>query len=170
MSEPSYPVSTKNMQIWHMFQGYQHWLVEIEASTSKKGPEATPPDIERWNQNIAAMNNIMDTFNKMPPPDWAATHGRRYELTDPIYPTYEFKENLGVQTFIDMVSNARDELALSDSNDKPMHLTVHDEKRQRQYLTDMTTWITSFLEVTQPIDGPVTAALDALVLPDKNGA
>ena len=71
-----------------------------------------------------------------------------------------------------LIINARDELTVSASaKDLPMHLLPADLARQQSYWSTMRDFITTFMQVIQPLDEPVTAAEEALGLEpgfDKN--
>ena len=166
MANFTYPVTTNNLNIRSLYESYQQMLTEIDNSLSKGTIGTGRADAGRWLSYIASIQSYLDYYQSLSPIDWPVTKGRDYELKDPLYPDYEFKENTGVQDLIDMVVNARDELVTSASSELPMILYPADIERQNKYLESMRAFINGFLLAVQPLDQPITSAQEQLDLSD----
>ena len=163
MSELSYPVTSKNVNIRSLYESYQGMLAEITGSLSKETIATSTADATRWKTYILGFRSYSDYYQGLTVVDWPVTKGRTYTLAEPQYPTYEYKENTGVHDLMDMVINARDELAVCASNDIPMMLLPADIARQQSYWVMMEGLIDKYLLVIQPLDQPVTAAAENLL-------
>ena len=163
MAELSYPVTSKNVNIRSMYESYQSMLVEITGSLSKETIATSTSDAERWKSYINGFRSYSDYYQSLSVVDWPVTKGRTYELAAPQYPVYVYKENTAVHDLIDMVVNARDELAVCASNDLPMMLLPADIARQQSYWSMMDGLIDKYLLVVQPLDQPVTSAIENLI-------
>ena len=163
MSDLSYPVTSKNVNVRSMYESYQGMLAEIAGSLSKETVATSTADAVRWKSYIAGFRAYSDYYQSLTVVDWPVTKGRSYELAEPQYPVYAYKENTAVHDLMDMVVNARDELAVSASNDLPMMLLPADMIRQQSYWVMMEGLIDKYLLVIQPLDQPVTAAIENLL-------
>ena len=165
MTDFTYPVTTSNLNIRSLYEDYQQMLTEINNSLSKSTIGTAKADADRWLSYVEGVRSYLNYYQSVSPIDWPVTKGRTYGLKDPVYPEYKFKENTGVQDLIDLVVNARDELAISASSGLPMGLYPADIDRQFTYLDAMEGFINKFLLVIQPLDQPITSAQEILDVP-----
>lgn len=162
--EPIYPIGTSNRNVWFLFQQYQIMMEEIDRSVTKDNMGTLPQDAARWLSYIDGMRKYTDYWQSQAYLDLPVTHGRSWELGDPLNPACDFKDNIAACDLMAMVADSRDELALSGSGDLPMHLSFADLMRQQQYWSAMEGFITQFMQVVQPLDEPVTNAEERLGL------
>jgi len=164
MTQPTYPVVTSNMQVRSLYESYQQMLEEINNSLSKSTIGTLEADAGRWLSYVSSARSYSEYFQSIAMLDLPVTKGRLYELKNPIYPDLKFKENVAVQDLIDIVVGARDELVVSASAGIPMHLFPADLERQQSYWDAMQGLIEKYLLVVQPLDQPVTSAMENLGL------
>lgn len=163
--DPTYPVESKNMNVRTIYERYQMMLEEIGNSVTHGTIGTSPHDATRWKSYLAGLASYMTYWQGENIADWPVTHGRRYQLGDPLTVSCSFKDNLASCDLIDIVSNARDELVVSaSSTGMPMHLLPDDLRRQQDAWSMMTGFIDQYMLVVQPLDEPVTSAQEALGL------
>lgn len=161
--EPTYPMMTGNLNVRYVYEQYQVVLDEISNSVSQGAAGTLSHDADRWKSYIAALKSYTDYWQSVAMIDWPVTHGKDYQLDDPISVTCEFKSNQSVCDLGSLIVNARDELVVSASaKDIPMHMLPADLARQQSYWSTITQYIDQFMLVVQPLDEPVTAAKEAL--------
>lgn len=163
--DPVYPAVTGNMNVRFIYENYQLFSEEVALSITKGAPGTLSHDSDRWLSYIAALEAYAVYWQSKNTLDWPVTHGKNYELDNPIDTECEFKSNQAACDLATLIANARDELVISASaHDMPMHLLPADLARQQSYWNAMRDFITTFMLVVQPLDGPVTSAEESLGL------
>ena len=164
--DPTYPIATSNRNVWYLFQQYQVMLEEIDKSVTKDNMGTLPQDAARWVSYIDQMRNYTAYWQSVMYIDQPVTHGKAWELGDPLSPECTFKDNLSACDLMAMVGSSRDELALSGSGDLPMHLSPGDLTRQQQYWDTMAGFINDFMMSPggHGTDEPITNAEERLGL------
>ena len=162
--EPVYPIATKNRNIANLYHQYQIFLEEMALSLTRETVGTLPQDAERWKSYIDSMRSYISFWQTQLFLDLPVTHGRAWELTEPLPVRCEFKDNVAVCDLQALVVDARDELALSASSTLPMHLLPADLQRQTEYWNAMEGFIDQFMLIVQPLDEPATAAEELLGL------
>jgi len=161
--DPVYPAVTGNMNVRFIYERYQVFLEEIDKSITKGAPGTLSHDADRWLSYISGLEAYTDYWQAKNFIDWPVTHGKNYELANPLEPDCEFKSNQGACDLATLIVNARDEMVVSASaHDIPMHLLPADLLRQQSYWATMRDFIVTFMQVVQPLDEPVTAAEESL--------
>lgn len=161
--DPDYPTMVSNQNVWYTFQQYQIWLEEIDKSISKKNAGTLSHDAERWRTYINSLRGYWVYWQSQSFSDYPVTHGRDWDLTEPLDVRCEFKDNIAACELMALVINARDELALSASAGLPMHAYPADYQRQQSYWVSMEGYI-DFMLANSPLDEPVTSAEENLGL------
>lgn len=161
--DPTYPTRVSNQNVWKMYSDYQIILEEIDKSVTKQNAGTLSHDAVRWQGYIAGMRSYVAYWQTQQFLDLPVTHGRDWDVSDPLNPPCTFKDNTATCELMALVVSARDELVLSSSAGIPVHLYPADLARQEQYWQAMEGYIT-YMQQNSPLDEPVTAAEENLGL------
>lgn len=161
----TYPVESANMNVRTLFEKHQNMVEEINLSVTRGSIATLSNDATRWLSYIADFKSYTTYIQGIAFLDWAVTHGRNYTLDNPLTTECTWTDNTPICDLLDMVKNARDEIALSTSSKKmPMHFALADMARWFGFWDGMESYIKDYLLVSQPLDKPVLAAEEALGL------
>ena len=161
--DPSYPTVVSNSNVWNLYHQYQVAIEEVDKSLSKNNAGMLTHDATRWQayiDNWRAYTAYMQSQSFL---DMPVTHGRNWDISDPLNPPCEFKDNVNACEYMSLLVTARDELILSASAELPMHLYPADLTRQQALWTAMEGFLV-FMMNNSPLDEPVTAAEENLGL------
>lgn len=161
--DPTYPTRVSNQNVWKMYADYQIMLEEMDKSVTKQNAGTLSHDAARWQAYISGMRSYVAYWQTQQFLDLPVTHGRDWDVSDPLNPPCTFKDNTSTCELMALVVSARDELVLSASAGIPVHLYPADLTRQEQYWTAMEGYIT-YMQQNSPLDEPVTAAEENLGL------
>lgn len=161
--DPNYPTTVANQNVWKMYSDYQIMLEEMDKSVTKQNAGTLTHDAARWQSYIDAMRLYVAYWQSQQFLDLPVTHGRNWDISDPLNPPCEFKDNTATCELMALVVSARDELVLSSSAGLPVHLYPSDLARQQSYWAAMEGYI-QFMLANSPLDEPVTAAEENLGL------
>ena len=161
--DPNYPTQVSNQNIWYTYQQYQVMLEEIDKSISKSNAGTLTHDSTRWKSYLSSLRSYWAYWQSQSFSDYPVTHGRDWDVGDPLPLTCDFKDNISTCELMALVINARDELVLSASAELPMHAYPADMGRQEMYWKQMEGYV-DFMMANNPLDEPVTAAEENLGL------
>lgn len=161
--DPNYPTIVSNQNIWKMYSDYQLMIEEMDKSLTKSNAGMLTHDATRWQTYIDHFRNYVAYWQGHAFLDLPVTHGRDWDITNPLNPPCDFKDNTSACELMALVIGARDELILSASAELPMHLYPADLARQHMYWAAAEGYI-GFMTANSPLDQPVTAAEENLGL------
>lgn len=161
--DPNYPTIVSNQNIWKMYSDYQLMLEEMDKSLTKSNAGLLTHDATRWQTYLLHFRNYTSYWQGHSFLDLPVTHGRDWDITDPLNPPCDFKDNTSACELMALIVGARDELVLSASSELPMHLYPADLLRQQTYWDAAEGYI-NFMTTNSPLDQPVTAAEENLGL------
>lgn len=161
--DPVFPTTVSNSNVWKIYHDYQVMIEEIDKSVTKGNAGTLSHDATRWRAYLNGFRAYTAYWQTQAFLDMPVSHGRNWDIADPLNPPCEFKDNTAACELMALVVTARDELILSASAELPMHLYGQDLTRQQSYWDAMEGYI-GFMETNTPMDEPITAAEENLGL------
>lgn len=156
-----------NHDVLLIAQGVNRYIDEMAHSQSANVSGLTPADKARLLSYTAALRRLRDWVQAQPILDLPETHPRQFELeADPVVPEIE---NDAIAQIIRLFEAARIELVNSASARMASRLVPHDEARLTAIIEKIDSFVTSYIDPSEPLDLPESSPQESPVGPGRGG-